>query len=312
MTLTTSPSRTPAPMASQCASNAPTGIGMPAASQASPPNPARGGRQFDRRCDIARCSFSRMPSSSGSTATRNSSGGSPPSDSFHSHLWPMAQTLRGASRRIGDAAQHRRHHVAMLEGGDELVALLGIVPQPVQQLRKAPLGGIDAAAPVDGFESVLVRLRGDLRRFAPGAMIAPEIVIVERRHAVADRNDARTGSIERNRAATCEPSNPGAAARRASAWPRPARSCGRRGFAWRGPDRSCLRCSGYSAVPDAEPALSHCRRSRHERSEFRNLRQQRWLPNQMLLIGASRYPSRDSACAASYTTELTVEKFAAT
>ena len=29
-TLTTSPSRHPAPMASQCASNAPTGIGMPA------------------------------------------------------------------------------------------------------------------------------------------------------------------------------------------------------------------------------------------------------------------------------------------
>ena len=29
-TLTTSPSRTPAPMASQCASNAPTGMGMPA------------------------------------------------------------------------------------------------------------------------------------------------------------------------------------------------------------------------------------------------------------------------------------------
>ncbi len=32
MTLTTSPSTRPAPIASQCASNAPTGMGMPAAS----------------------------------------------------------------------------------------------------------------------------------------------------------------------------------------------------------------------------------------------------------------------------------------
>ena len=31
---------------------------------------------------------------SGSTATRNSSGGRPPHLGFHIHLWPMAQTLR--------------------------------------------------------------------------------------------------------------------------------------------------------------------------------------------------------------------------
>ncbi len=41
--------------------------------------------------------FARTPASSGSTAARNSSGGSPPSPAFHIHLWPMAQTLRGTS-----------------------------------------------------------------------------------------------------------------------------------------------------------------------------------------------------------------------
>src|SRR5271166_5427033 len=33
---------------------------------------------------------------------------------------------------IGDAAEHSGNHVAMLEGGDKLRALIGIVPQPVQ------------------------------------------------------------------------------------------------------------------------------------------------------------------------------------
>ena len=46
---------------------------------------------------------------------------------------------------------------------------------------------------------VLVSLRGDLGRFAPGAMIAPEIVIVQRLQVLAHRNDAGAGGIERDR-----------------------------------------------------------------------------------------------------------------
>ena len=60
--------------------------------------------------------------------------------------------LRGRVRGIGDAAQHGRDHVAMFERGGEAVALVGIVAQPVQQFREAPLGGVDAAAPFDGFQ----------------------------------------------------------------------------------------------------------------------------------------------------------------
>jgi hypothetical protein len=41
-------------------------------------------------------SFSRTPSSSGSTRERKSCGGSPPQRGFHIHLCPMAQTLRRA------------------------------------------------------------------------------------------------------------------------------------------------------------------------------------------------------------------------
>ena len=40
----------------------------------------------------------------------------------------------------------------MLEGGGKIVAFVGIVAQPVQQLRESPLRGIDSAAPLNGFE----------------------------------------------------------------------------------------------------------------------------------------------------------------
>src|SRR5205823_4744754 len=37
-----------------------------------------------------------------------------------------------------NAAQHRRYHVAMFQGGGKALALLRIVAQPVQQLRPSP------------------------------------------------------------------------------------------------------------------------------------------------------------------------------
>ena len=49
--------------------------------------------------------LARTPASSGSTATRKSSGGRPPSCSFHIHLCPMAQMLRGTA--AGSLMPHR-------------------------------------------------------------------------------------------------------------------------------------------------------------------------------------------------------------
>ena len=85
----------------------------------------------------------------------------------------MAQMLRGTSAGARDAAQGGDDHVAIFERGDEARALFRIVAQPVQKLGETPLGGVDAAAPVDGFELLPVRGSGNLLRLAPGAMIAP-------------------------------------------------------------------------------------------------------------------------------------------
>ena len=74
------------------------------------------------------------------------------------------------------------------------------MPQPVQEFGEAPLGGVDPAAPVDGFELPPVRGGGDLLGFAPGAVIAPEIVVVERLEIFTDRDNARAGGIDRERA----------------------------------------------------------------------------------------------------------------
>ena len=115
---------------------------------------------------------------------------------FHIHLWPMAQTLRLTLAGIGDAAERGGHHVAVLEGGGELGALIGVVAQPVEQLGEAPFVGVDAAAPVDGFEAVVVGGRGDLLGFGFGAMVAPEVVVVERLQVCVDRDDAGAGGIE--------------------------------------------------------------------------------------------------------------------
>ena len=100
--------------------------------------------------------------------------------------------------RIGDAAQRGRHHVAVLEGGNEFRSLAGIVAQPVQQLGKSPLRRIHAAAPLDRFQPFAVSGFGDLRRLALGAMVAPQVVLAERLHVFADRNHRRAGGIERN------------------------------------------------------------------------------------------------------------------
>ena len=90
----------------------------------------------------------------------------------------------------------------MLQRGDELRAQFGVVAEPVQQLRPAPFGGVDAAAPVDSFKACAtvegVRSASYFGRLAGGAVVAPEVVFAQRDEILADRDDAGAGGIERD------------------------------------------------------------------------------------------------------------------
>jgi len=101
--------------------------------------------------------------------------------------------------RVGIAAQDGGDVVAMLGGSDERVALGGVVAQPVQELGKAPFGRVDAAAPGERFEVSGAAVGGDFGGFAFSAMVAPEIVVVERDETRAERNDGGAGGVERER-----------------------------------------------------------------------------------------------------------------
>ena len=82
--------------------------------------------------------------------------------------------------------------------GGEARALVGIVAQPVEQLGEAPLAGVDAAAPVDGFEVFGEGELGDAAGLFVGAVIAPEVVVVERLEVGVDGDDAGAGGVERD------------------------------------------------------------------------------------------------------------------
>ncbi len=50
----------------------------------------------------------------------------------------------------------------------------------MEQLGKSPLGGVDPATPINCFEAGGVGLGGDLFGFGVSAMIAPEVILVQR------------------------------------------------------------------------------------------------------------------------------------
>ena len=100
--------------------------------------------------------------------------------------------------RVRDAAQSSGHHIAVFECRNKLASLAGIVPQPVQQLREAPFRRIHAAAPFDGFEFFAVRCFRNFRSFLFGAMVAPQIVVVERLEILPNGNHRRARGIQRN------------------------------------------------------------------------------------------------------------------
>src|SRR5438105_15855204 len=87
----------------------------------------------------------------------------------------------------------------MLERGDQPVALVGIVSKPMQKLRESPFRRVGAPAPLDCRESLLVCDLGDARGLGLRAMVAPEVVVVERDKSLAGRDHARAGRVEGER-----------------------------------------------------------------------------------------------------------------
>ena len=92
------------------------------------------------------------------------------------------------------------HHVAVLKRRYKSSALLGIVSQPVQQLRKSPLMRIHAAAPLNRFQLLPVCQLRDLLSLDLGPVIAPQVVVIQRLKIRAHRDHARPRRIKRNRA----------------------------------------------------------------------------------------------------------------
>ncbi len=86
----------------------------------------------------------------------------------------------------------------MLQRRGKALALFRIVAQPVKQLGEAPLGGVNATAPVDGGEALGVRRGGNFGSFFPRAVVAPEIVIVDGVELGINWNHARAGGVERH------------------------------------------------------------------------------------------------------------------
>ncbi len=118
-------------------------------------------------------------------------------------LVPHPLVAHGAGRArhlidVRDPAQHRRNHVAVFEDGDQLTALVRVVPQPVQELRETPLRGVHAAAPFDRFQLSCVRRLGDQGRLTPGPVVAPQVVVIERPEALPQRDDAGTRGVQRD------------------------------------------------------------------------------------------------------------------
>ena len=185
MTLTTSPRRMLAPMASQWASNAPTGMGMPAERpRLRGPLGVRGGRRSCRRWRSGRRSCRGRRRAAGRCWRGTLPAAGRPSAGSTSTCGPWRRCCGGF--RVGSvmpqsvAATMSQCSSAVTNFG----AQFGVVAEPVQQLRPAPLGGVDAAAPVDAFEAGAavagVGGGGDLGGFAGGAVVAPEVVVAER------------------------------------------------------------------------------------------------------------------------------------
>jgi len=100
---------------------------------------------------------------------------------------------------IANATQRGRDHVTVFQCRGEFRSLLRIVPKPVQQLGKSPLGGVNPAAPLNRLQTFPMCRGGDLGGFAFGAVIAPQVVLAQRLKILVDRNDRGARGVERDR-----------------------------------------------------------------------------------------------------------------
>jgi hypothetical protein len=70
------------------------------------------------------------------------------------------------------------------------------VAEPVEEFGEAPFRGVDAAAPVESFEGGVAAAGGDFRGFALGAVVAPEVILVEGLKAFGEWDDSGASGIE--------------------------------------------------------------------------------------------------------------------
>ena len=200
-TFTTSPSLTPAPMASQCASKAPTGMGMPARR---PSFSAHSRRQLPGDLVRGRVPARQLRAHARQQridAARNSSGGSPPSAAFHIHLWPMAQTLRRTCCR---APSFRTASPPPCRNARSLTKLPRASPGCAAASAAAwrspiPMNTRLRTTPVACRPRLDRPLGRNLGRLFLGAVVAPQVVVVQRLQPLAQRDHGRARRVQRDR-----------------------------------------------------------------------------------------------------------------
>ncbi len=111
-------------------------------------------------------------------------------------LMPHRADTARHQRRIRNSDQRSRHHVAVLQRRSKPLALLRIVPQPIQQLRKSPLMRVHAAAPLNRFQPRRMRQLCNLLRFLMRPMITPQHIFVQRLQLRIHRDHARSSRIQ--------------------------------------------------------------------------------------------------------------------
>src|SRR6476646_12081585 len=82
--------------------------------------------------------------------------------------------------QIANSAENRRDEIAMLSRRRESIPFFRIILQPMPQLGPAKLRRVGATAPIECRQGALASDPCNLRRFLPAAVVAPQVVVVER------------------------------------------------------------------------------------------------------------------------------------
>ena len=114
-------------------------------------------------------------------------------------LVPHCADRSGRLRGIVHAAKHRHQQITVLKGGMKATSQRGIGSQPMQHLCETPFRGIGSAAPIDCGQALRARPRRHVGRFAPGAVITPEVAVAEDVELRVDGKHGGTGGIDGER-----------------------------------------------------------------------------------------------------------------